>query len=58
MKSEILIDVNIRIGDICYVFRISKFVILIFFNIFSHPVALATCYLHISLTDPKIFADF
>ena len=49
-------DEYIPLVDTRHVFRISKFVILTFFRI--QLIALAFCYLHISLTGQKIFVKF
>ena len=57
------INIYPSVGVTRYVFRISKFVILkynnSFISIFSElPITLASCYLHISLTGQKMFAEF
>ena len=61
MKNLIFMDkynIYTLLGDIP-TFRISNFVILTFFHFFRILlIALAFCYLHISLTGQKIFADF
>ena len=59
MKILILMDKIIPLGDTRYVFRISKFVILTFFNIFRiRLIELAFCYLRISLTGQNYLRTF